>query len=424
MPPEQTDKPVKAGQRRLLVPDFSRGLMLWGIAVANVTTAWVTFAGGPFSASGRVVGDNVWDKLTIFFTSVFMHARGFPMFTTLLGFGVGLIAASLYRRHYPLGAARGVLARRYGMLAVFGALHMVFLFWGDIMLAYGLLGMFMVVFLRAKTNTILWLALGLYLLAGFITIGIMVLTSTFTGDELAGSKGSGSLDLAAPSSYLNVLINGLVVLLGSLIGIPLEALVLLPLMMLGFVAAREGWLADPVRHRRVLLLVAGIGLGVGLVTGVLSGVEALGVFDAPLMGAVSRSFGVLGGPGFIALLALVVSGAQQRVDGGASVPVALRPLLALGRRSMTGYVLQSLIFLFIFAPFGLGLFADAGAALLLVVGTAGWLLTLLVAWGLEAAGKSGPLEAVHRRLSYGKNGLMNPWVPKEYPPVKPLQKEL
>uniref|UniRef100_UPI001F2E1EF3 DUF418 domain-containing protein n=1 Tax=Rothia nasimurium TaxID=85336 RepID=UPI001F2E1EF3 len=76
-----------------------------------------------------------------------------------------------------------------------------------------------------------------------------------------------------------------------------------------------------------------------------------------------------------------------------------------GKRSMTGYVLQSVIFLVVFGGFALGLFADAGAALLLLVGTGGWLVTVLVAVALEAAGKPGPLEALHRRMSYGKGGL-------------------
>lgn len=408
--------PPRASSVRLVVPDVARGLMLWGIAVANVATAWVLMGGGQFSMTGRVVDGSLWDKITIMFTTSFMHARGFPMFSTLLGFGVGLIAASLYRRGYPLGVARGVLARRYGMLALFGAAHMVFLFWGDIMLSYGLLGMFLVVFLKASTKVILWTAAALYAVACVVTVGSVLLASAFMGsDWLDASMGSGSpVDMlgVAFSSYLHVLLVGAVLLVLTVPNTMFGGFLLLPLMLLGFVAAREGVLADPVKHRRLLVWVAVVGIGVGVLTGIPSGLEAIGVLNSSIFGTVSTSVGVVGGPGLIAALALALSGVQTRVNAGeGQLPAALRPLVALGKRSMTGYVLQSAIFLLVFTPFGLGLFADAGAGVLFVVGTAGWLVTLLVAVALEAAGQPGPLERLHRRLSYGKSGLAQQWVP-------------
>lgn len=408
--------PPRASSVRLVVPDVARGLMLWGIAVANVATAWVLMGGGEFSMTGRVVDGSLWDKITIMFTTSFMHARGFPMFSTLLGFGVGLIAASLYRRGYPLGAARGVLARRYGMLALFGAAHMVFLFWGDIMLSYGLLGMFLVVFLKASTKVILWTAAALYAVACAVTVGSVLLASAFMGsDWLDASMGSGSpVDMIGVdfSSYLHVLLVGAVLLVLTVPNMMFGGFLLLPLMLLGFVAAREGVLADPVKHRRLLVWVASVGIGVGVLTGIPSGLEAIGVLNSSIFGTVSTSVGVVGGPGLIAALALALSGVQTRVNAGEGrLPAALRPLVALGKRSMTGYVLQSVIFLLVFTPFGLGLFADAGAGVLFVVGTAGWLVTLLVAVALEAAGQPGPLERLHRRLSYGKSGLVQQWAP-------------
>lgn len=409
--------PPRVSAARLVVPDLARGLMLWGIAVANVTTAWVLMGGGEFSMTGRVVDGSLWDKIAIMFTTSFMHARGFPMFSTLLGFGVGLIAGSLYRRGYPLGAARGVLVRRYGMLALFGAAHMIFLFWGDIMLTYGLLGMLLAVFLRASSRVILWTAAALYTVACVAMVGAALLASALMGSEwLASSMGDGSplemlgLDF---SSYLHVLLAGVTMLVLTIPNVFTGGFLLLPLMLLGFVAAREGVLADPVKHRRLLVWVAVVGIGVGVATGIPSGLEAIGVLNSSVFGTVSTSVGVLGGPGLIAALALALSGVQERVSAGGELPWVLRPLAALGKRSMTGYVLQSVLFLVVFTPMGLGLFKDAGAGLLLVVGTCGWLLTLLVAVALEAAGKPGPLEALHRRLSYGKSGLAQRWVPPQ-----------
>lgn len=43
LPPAQISSPsaASASQRRMVVPDIARGVMLWGIAIANVATAWV-----------------------------------------------------------------------------------------------------------------------------------------------------------------------------------------------------------------------------------------------------------------------------------------------------------------------------------------------------------------------------------------------
>ena len=56
-----------------------------------------------------------------------MHVRGLPMFSTLLGYGVGMIVLSLWRREYPITKAHAVVMRRYAFLALLGLIHMVFL---------------------------------------------------------------------------------------------------------------------------------------------------------------------------------------------------------------------------------------------------------------------------------------------------------
>lgn len=405
--------------QRMIVPDVARGLMLWGIAVANVATAWVLMGGGAASTYGTVVNDSLLDKLTIMFTTSFVHARGFPMFSVLLGFGLGLIAMSLYRRGYPLGAARGVLARRYGLLAVFGLFHAVFLFWGDIMFAYGLLGLLMTTLIAVRTRTLLWIAGALFTVSCLVTLGAALYASSALGSDWASSGMDSASGFISINSYLDVMTTGLMFAGFVLVGLPIEGAMLLPLMLLGLVAAREGVLADPVRHRKVLVWTAALGMGTALATGIPAGLETIGVLNTGIFAMASASLGTAGGPGLIALLTLVLAGLQQRVSEGGKLPAPLWALSALGRRSMTGYMLQSVIFLVVFSSFALGLFAHEGAFVLFLVGTGGWLLTLALACALEAAGKKGPFEAVHRRLSYGKNGLAARWEPKVSAPAVP-----
>ena len=113
----------------MIVPDVARGMALLGIAMANMTTAWIITTDRPGSYFGGIIDDSAWDKAAVVFGAFFVHNRGLPMFSTLLGFGVGLIAMSLWRRGFPVRAARGVIAKRYAFLAVMGAVHLVLLFW-------------------------------------------------------------------------------------------------------------------------------------------------------------------------------------------------------------------------------------------------------------------------------------------------------
>lgn len=404
--------PARKPQRRtrLLVPDSTRGLMLLGIAIANISTVWLMTPGVLGAELGGIVEDNLLDKITIIFTATFVHARGFPIFTTMLGFGLGLIAASLFRRGFPLSQARKVIVRRYGLLALFGVVHMVFLFWGDIMMVYGLMGMLIATMISMRTKTLLIIAGGLFgSYLALILLGSALMDSW--GLSLLFTESNVEEILVAPT-YLRSLITGLAVFVGQIVSSPVQIAMLLPHALLGFLLARHNILQDASTHRHLLRKIAVVGLGAGIVTGVPYGLSLTGVLpESMLWSSLTMSVGTLAGPGFIALVALVFEPVQSRLmqDDRYAVPLGLRVLDALGKRSMTGYVLQSVLCIILFAPYGLGLFAHSGAFTALLAGTGVWVVTVLIAWVLEGLNQPGPLERLHRRLSYGSEGLPHLW---------------
>ncbi|WP_259824843.1 DUF418 domain-containing protein [Corynebacterium kefirresidentii] len=81
----------------------------------------------------------------------------------------------------------------------------------------------------------------------------------------------------------------------------------------------------------------------------------------------------------------------------------------MGKRSMSGYVGQSILFFCLVHPFMLNFGHELGAFGQAVMAFAVWLATLIFACVLEACGRRGPFEAVHRRLSYGPT--MQPQLP-------------
>lgn len=420
MLPTSETNPHTANRQRLISPDLARGITLLGIALANGVTAWVDTSSAELATNyGGVYDDSLLDKIAVVLGTVFIHVRGLPMFATLLGLGVGMIAMSLWRRGYPPGSARGVLARRYGVLAAFGLVHLVFLFYGDIMFFYGLAGMVMALLLTLRDKVLLWIA-GVVLAlqaVGFTAVGVFLAMNPESAGLTSGGAGFGN-----PQTYGENLVTGLITLAGGLLGFPVQAALYLPLIMLGFVAARRGVLGDTRAHRRLLLTWMCVGAAVMVLIGLPWGLSEVGVLPValvPFFQLANMGFGPLTGPGIIAAVALLVQPLQDRINrdreaGRApGLPVTVWALAALGKRSMTGYVLQSVFFIILLRPFGLGLGAEQGAFEVSLIAFGVWVATLVIAVVLEYAGKPGPLEYAHRYLAYGRGGLQQRWLPRE-----------
>lgn len=389
---------------RLVVPDVARGLALLGIAMANVSAAWIITHDRPASHFGGIINDSVLDKAAVLFAALFVHVRGLPMFSTLLGFGVGLIALSLWRREFPLRRARRVLIRRYGWLFVFGAVHCIFLFYGDIMIFYGLAGILLALLLPLSDRALMIVAWILLALTGLAGLGFGVLG--YVEPSLAVNFSAGGMgDPVDTSSYPHLVGSQFMFFLLQLAGTPLVFFNYLPLMIIGFVWARRGTLGDVASHRTQLISWCVAGCAVIVLVGLPWGLGSIGVVPESFAaaGLMANSFlGVFTGPAILAATALALHGVQERVSGGATLPRGLWALAALGKRSMSGYLGQSVLFFALVYPFTLNFGPQFGAAGQMAIAFGVWLITLFLACILEARGLPGPFEWLHRRVSYGK----------------------
>ncbi len=167
--------------------------------------------------------------------------------------------------------------------------------------------------------------------------------------------------------------------------------------LIGILAARHRVLDEPGRRLPLLRRTAVLGLALGWSAGTVQALLHLGVLDVPNPSAfvpLHLYTGIFAGVGAAALFGLVAHRA------GTTPPLPVRALVALGRRSLSGYLAQSLVFVPVLAAWGLGLGAHLSSATAMLFGIGVWLLTVVVAHRLDLAEIRGPAEVLLRRLTY------------------------
>ncbi|MEV0145601.1 MULTISPECIES: DUF418 domain-containing protein [unclassified Nonomuraea] len=384
--------PVRRTERAL-APDLARGAMLLIIALANA--AGVVFAGEP----GLDATPDGVDSGLNFLLFELVHARGYPVFAMMFGYGL----VQLARRQDASGATpervRSVLMRRNLWLVVFGLAHATLLYYGDFLGAYGIVGIVMTLVLLRRSDRFHRIALVLWALSA---VEVLVLGAVVVGGILAGPAGSAALpaghvdSLAAPGYLASML--------DRLAEWPAHTLTVLPFILiawLGMWAARRGVLEEPARHRSLLIRTAVVGLGVAVAGGLPAALVSAGWLHvdesaAGLMLTLHGGSGMFAGPGYAAVFGLIV----LRISRPGPVVGALA---ALGRRSLSGYLFQSVAWLVLLAPFTLDLGGRFSSPTVtgLVVAVTVWLATVLAASLFDRLRYAGPAETVLRRLTYG-----------------------
>lgn len=112
--------------------------------------------------------------------------------------------------------------------------------------------------------------------------------------------------------------------------------------------------------------------------------------------------GGYGGPGYVALIALVGMWLSTK-DAAGPAGRATTAVSSLGRRSLSGYLFQSVVWAVLLAPWGMALGGPAGDAFVAAgIAVLTWAASVAAASRLEERGMPGPAERVLRRLAYGR----------------------
>ncbi|GGT00348.1 hypothetical protein GCM10010156_68030 [Planobispora rosea] len=373
--------------RRALAPDLARGLMLLLIAVAH---AHMYLSGHATGFRGYTLDGGGLDRLVAGVQILLVDGRALPMFAALFGYGLVQLADRQLAGGGSWPQVRKVLRRRSLWLLTFGFCHALLLFFGDILGAYGLIGLVLVGFIRREDRAVLRAAVIGLVLHVVVLFGFGLLT-------VSAPKGDTPAAMADPIEATVMRLIG-----WSGMTPTYFAASVVPAFLFGVWAARRRVLEDPAPHRRLLSRVSVTGTALAVTGGVPLMLIDTRIWAPSDMTAVSAYTlhsvtGIAGGLAYAAIIGLV-AGRMRRGSPG----VAVKALVACGQWSLTCYLLQSVVFVAVFAPYAGGLGTRVGDAAASGIAVLTWLATVVLAALLAPGGRRGPAETVLRRLTYGR----------------------
>ncbi|TWS18977.1 DUF418 domain-containing protein [Tsukamurella asaccharolytica] len=360
---------------RIAALDALRGFALGGIFAVNIAIMAnpAGFAEGPVRA----------------FEEMFLHNRFYVLFSFLFGYSLTLQFRSA-ERDGANATARTV--RRLLALVAIGLLHTVFLFTGDVLFGYGVIGFALLALRGLGARSALRLAGVLYTvcLLLFVALTVARIGHPLDAAQVAADNAA-ALDAvrAGWGEAAAYRWDDWVGRLGPTVVFGL--LNVLPLFLVGLAAGKARLLEDPARYLPHLPRVQAIGFGLGL---------PLSVIPVVLHIPHTEALGYISGP----LLAAAYAATFLRVIHAR--PAVSEVFAPAGRISATVYLSQSLIAAIAFTGYGFaqaGMWSD-GAVLAFALVT--FALQLVAARWYTRRFRYGPVEWVLRTATYGGTARM------------------
>ncbi len=388
-----TGNGADSGSRVTLI-DAIRGFCLFGILQANMLIFQYGLIGTEFLALFQATE---LDQMAYNWLQVLVAGSFLPIFMFLYGYSlVKLRNGLLAKGRKPWRS----LVRRFGLLLMIGGLHSYFFWDGDILFLYGLIGFGLLLFIRCKPRTlVIWATSMMLLLGGLDLLGNLI-GSTDNQPTADRTKQEEYVKRSIPvfqtGSYNEIVqfrdkedpldMDDFELAAVAI----LSPVMMLPMFLFGMAAAGTDLFRHPQRERRKYLLFA---LVFGFTGGALKFFSVFGIFGVKLTGS-----SLIGGPllaiGYLFLAALLLSSLRP-------ASILLRAFQAVGKLSMSNYLMQTLICTTLFYGYGFGWFGKLGVV-------PGILLGLLIYALLAAASDfwlrklsfAGPFEYILRAGTY------------------------
>lgn len=379
--------------------DMLRGWAVLGILAVNaIGFAWPVQL--MFAEAMPPGHDTPMDLRAFWIVDVFFSDKFRSLFSMLFGVSVFLVGGETGNLD------RGqLLIRRLLWLAIFGLIHGLAIWYGDILLHYAYCGLLMMLMRSWSGRRLLWIGGGVTLFWGLLIAAGALALAHMPADFAAeyernqpqadpaaiGAAVQAYLGAGGAAPWIQNAMAWVTLQAASLFIVP----VTLPLMMIGLGLYKTGWLSGRAplwtyllpalvgganlvafAHYRWLDLIAGPQDPTGGLATALAGF-------APLITLFYAS-----------VLILLVRFRLKALTA---------PLAPVGRMAFTNYLSQSLIMASVFyLPWGPKLMGQMGSAQMFAVVIGVWLLQLIWSPLWLSRFRMGPLEWLWRRLTYGR----------------------
>lgn len=407
MTSQVTIKPVSS-QERIMLLDTLRGFALFGILMVNMP-----LFNNPHTI---MMGDySIWtdslSKSSMWFIRFLFEGKFYVLFSLLFGMGFQLFMQKIDENRKVLSVFR----MRLMYLLLFGILHVVLLWYGDILVWYALFG-FVITWLRKKTNRSLikW-AIGFMLIplvtsAAFMAMMFMALSipeaaegmqegfeQTRSYMQAMTDKGYAVYPTGSFAEMISFRLKEYTQLLwGLLFFYPTVP----AMFLIGMVFMRKGYLTQPQEHmpffKRLLMISLPIGLTASLAYAHFS--AQTDQFTLSWLNLLNITTMIVGGF-FMAMtyLSLIVMLSQKGLF------TRLRRLMAdVGRMALTNYLMHSIIASILFFSYGFGLYGKVSPFQGILITIAIYLVQLVWSYYWLKIYRYGPMEWLWRSLTYSK----------------------
>lgn len=386
--------PVPPGQRNEQI-DILRGFALAGILFVNVFSfnASLFDFGGFYGAIKDPLSERIYHLLIGIASDKFIF-----LFSLLFGMGFYMIYSKPWENERGFTA---IYTRRLFFLGIFGILHTVLFYAGDILLSYAILGFVLLAIRKWKSTTLAVLSFLLYFfpplyifLQGYFPILPDSLSSVtnYTLEQI--------IPVYSGSSFIEVTKLRIHEFLAFRnINIFYYWPKILSLFIAGMLIMKHGIIDRINRNREnssaVLFFTIAIAIFFYFTFEYIAAVIAGNLehaFPAVYMG-MYEVMNIFFGFGYALLILCITSWKTGKT--------ILRPFSYAGRMALTNYIMQSLICSFIFYGYGLGYFGMTRLENLLYIALGTIVFQIAASWLYLRYFKYGPLEWLWRMLTYG-----------------------
>lgn len=383
---------ASAPPQRIALVDGLRGFALLGILIVNITyfsTAYLRDLGLPDPQATSWL-----DDATQWMMAMLFEYKFYILFSFLFGYSFVLQMLSAERQGKSFG--RRMLRRLLGLFVI-GSLHAVFLWHGDILTTYAVVGLFLLAMRNVQPKAAV--AVGVVVLGAYAALWLMfaaVLSiepiEIDLGDSLTEATDATE---AYQGGFADVLSQRLYELPYYVSSIAVaQAPVAFAMFLFGLAAAKINLFNQVARYRRHFKRALLIGLPIGILGTVAYAMTAFLDPEDPLLYA-GLSIAALTAPFLTgSYVSLFVLGSSKRA--GAAIINALAPV---GRMALSNYILQSILMGLVFFGYGLGYFGEFGPFQTLLVALAIFAAQIPIsAWWMRRH-TYGPLEWLLRAFT-------------------------